>query len=198
MDPNPLSQEINRSGRLIMICPSSERTSLRRLILIQRTSTHRTHAPAMTLETHYTVSSSRLVTQTPIRLFSVRPGASASLRFGAPSPPTSMPQPVLHASLSRAAWTTTCTYSAIPSSHRWLAYTPLSSFQRPPICARPRAPGLTSIRNRHTLAHDSRRQDGIPLMLSEHAYPGDDRCARSARAALRASPSCLLPPASLL
>ncbi|KAJ7351514.1 hypothetical protein DFH08DRAFT_1078488 [Mycena albidolilacea] len=73
---------------------------------------------------------------------------------GAPSPPTPMPQPVvLHASVSRAAWSMTCTYSAIPS-HRWLAYTPLSSFQCPPICARVR---LVSIRNQHTLAHDSRK-----------------------------------------
>ncbi|KAJ7852116.1 hypothetical protein B0H13DRAFT_2359720 [Mycena leptocephala] len=32
------------------------------------------------------------------------------------------PQPVaLHASVSRAAWSMTCAYSAIPSSHRWLA-----------------------------------------------------------------------------
>ncbi|KAJ7351604.1 hypothetical protein DFH08DRAFT_957907 [Mycena albidolilacea] len=50
---------------------------------------------------------------------------------------------VLHASVSRAAWNMTCAYSAIPSSHR-LPYTPLSSFQRPPICARPRAPAYRS------------------------------------------------------
>ncbi|KAJ7824868.1 hypothetical protein B0H14DRAFT_3468919 [Mycena olivaceomarginata] len=105
--------------------------------------------------------------------------ASTSLRFGAPSPPSPMPQPVvLHASLSRAAWTTTCTYSAIPTSAP-LAYT----LRRPTLGVDMRTDGnvrLVSIRNRHTLAHDSRRQGGIPLMLTEHAYPGDDRCTRGA------------------
>jgi hypothetical protein len=33
---------------------------------------------------------------------------------------------------------------------------------------------LVSICNRHALAHDSRRQYGILLMLSEHTYPGHD------------------------
>ncbi|KAF8200563.1 hypothetical protein K438DRAFT_1966026 [Mycena galopus ATCC 62051] len=54
-------------------------------------------------------------------------------------------------------------------------YTSLSSFQRPP-----QSP---------TLAHDSHKQGGIPLMQSERAYAGEDECARSARATPSMLPS---------
>ncbi|KAF8127329.1 hypothetical protein K438DRAFT_2000884 [Mycena galopus ATCC 62051] len=55
---------------------------------------------------------------------------------------------------------------------------------------------LIYIHNRRTLAHDLLRQGGIPSLPSERAYPGNDRCARSARAALRASPTSRTPPPS--
>ncbi|KAJ7850333.1 hypothetical protein B0H13DRAFT_2360764 [Mycena leptocephala] len=112
----------------------------------------------MALETHYTVSSSRL----PLA------------QIWSTIPPTSTPQPVvLHASASRAAHT--------PLSRPSTAgvYTPL--FILAPTDMRSSAGTDMQILSLQA-------QGGIPLMLSERAYPGDDRCARSARAALRASP----------
>ncbi|KAF7359714.1 hypothetical protein MVEN_00696000 [Mycena venus] len=148
-------------------------------------------------------SSSHLITQTLILLFSVHAARISTLARRPHSRPRHSP------------WCSTRTRPVRrgprPAHTRTAgAYTPLFILASP-ICAHPQAPAcrsrlyrcprdgnvrLVSIHNRHTLAHDSRRPGGISLTLSERAYPGNDRCARSARAAPRPSPSSRPPPSS--
>ncbi|KAJ6526376.1 hypothetical protein B0H19DRAFT_1275736 [Mycena capillaripes] len=71
-----------------------------------------------------------------------------------------MPQPVvLHASVSRAAWTTTCAYSAIPSSHRWRM-----------------DPSLHSSAHRYALVRGHRHADPVFTGVLRRAWT----CARTA------------------
>ncbi|KAJ7240946.1 hypothetical protein C8J57DRAFT_1726925 [Mycena rebaudengoi] len=132
------------------------------------------------------VRSSYAPSTAPIRLFSVNPA-----RISAFAPHLDLERPLTHAH---------ATARGAPCDHdlRILCY------PRPSICARPRVADPVfegvlrrariwhrlSIRNRHTLALDSRRQDhGNPLMLN----PGDDRCARPASASPPSACACLTP-----
>jgi hypothetical protein len=161
----------------------------------------------MALKTHHTVLFSRLVTvtQTSVRLFSVYAARISALAphsyLERPLHPRT-PQPVvLHASVSvRRGPRPAHTPLSRPRTAGWRIHPSLhSSAHRYALVrahrhADPVFTGvrLVSIRNRHTLAHDSCRQGGIPLMLSERAYPGEDGCARSARAAPNMPPAAAL------
>ncbi|KAJ6524940.1 hypothetical protein B0H19DRAFT_1276306 [Mycena capillaripes] len=98
---------------------------------------------------------------------------STSLRFGAPSPPTPTPQPsVSLCGVEHDLRIAILAPLALSSSHLNAHRYALASVSYPSAI--------------ETLAHDSYRQGSIPLMLSERAHLGEDRCVRSARAALPA------------